>query len=1094
MNGEGSGGRGPGGPGGALRDLMRTMLGLPWAMQRTMFEMMFGPPSRGAGSPAGAAPAPAPSAPAAPAARVDSGRLNKTSFVALGEGLAAGAADFFLDETLQRDCFPAQMARQMQTDFPQALLQPPGIGNLPGYPPLPVEIPGLMQTTVLEPLRSGPRKNLSVPNYRLADALELHPVPPLVHSRDARQTACNLILGTPELFQELTGPLPTQLEAALRRRPTLALVALGYTEAIEAAVHADPALLPEPKRFRGDYQRLLAALRGDGSEVMVVNIPDPLDTACASTLDAAARIVKVAPGFLRGTWNLQPGDRVTVRGLIELGNQILSRRFEPLPGGCVVGGAVAARISARVGELNAELAVLARTQGASLCDLWNLFREVRARGLAISSWRLTADFLGGFYSLNGYYPGKTGHALIANRALQVLNATYGARFPLIDLTGVAATDPVVLYQPAVGPDWPASPPPGPPAVDLRAARPAAAPAAPAPAAASGAGQAAVASRRPGAGGAIELPPGLEIVLPLNKERTYYGDALRAVDCRDPREVVFGSCGGVLFGGLGLLDSHLSGQIRIRFAPPVNQISHFEVTIEGGLTGEDGTLVAPLHYKLPAVQNQVGNVPGLVSSGDVDLRTGETNPDTLRFAFQFLNSALLALIRVNPNFPQVPIQFPGQYGSAWARFRQRQDGRLDFEFFGTTFLPLGGDLGGLPVRFPLPFAGPSLQFASIVTRGLALHPHIYLSTCEDPVEMPEHPPEIPTNTVREYTFMTHNSSFGDAFNLTGPFLGGPGQGRSQLMGRLHVQFGARSGNTVPVYVSAMNPGGYLAPMAPSPLDQDFPGRLSPGPFGFNEFLRFPLRTYFLDDVFLLSDPFDLSVAAVDVRTGRVVGEQLHRGLIGQDVFFALLRVEPRTPKASFQFRGPAGFQKMSNGQHVYRFLGRVDIPYPEGFLFPDPNLATGFPAGPGSSLDPFFWVQGVEGDPAPPQLTRQGSANKVLASNGERFSYRYHIPADPARHRAVFEYTNHSQQGEFRLHSLTWVGFAASPAARRNPGNYDTVTFAGFGTWSKNGVDRVELATVQISTARDAPYVGIQIADGSISNVNTKPPDQKSAVP
>ncbi len=526
MNGQGSGGRGPGGPGDALRDLMKTMFGLPWAMQRTMFEMMFGPPPASPGRPAGPVPAPAGGAPAAssPAARVDSGRLDRTRFVTLGEGLAAGAGDFFLAETLQRDCFPAQMARQMQTGFPQALLQPPGIGNLPGYPPLPVEIPGLMQTTVLDPL-PGPRNNLSVPNYRLTDALELRPTPPLAHSHDARQTACNLILGTPELFQEPAGPLPTQLEAALRLRPTLALVALGYSEAIEATVHADAGRLPATPRFRGDYQRLLTALRGDGSEVMVANIPDPLDTACASTLEAAARAVKVAPAFLAQTWRLQPGDRLTVRGLVEMGHQVLSRRFAPLPDGCVVDGAVAAEISSRVGELNAELAILARAQGACLCDLWSLFREVRVRGVAITSWRLTADFLGGFYSLNGYYPGKTGHALIANRALQVLNATYGARFPLIDLAGIAATDPVVLYQPAVGPDWPMSPPPAPPPAPVPAAPP------PTPARVTPAPPAArsqAAQQRVG-GQAIDLPPGLEVVLPLTKERTYYGDALRAVD-------------------------------------------------------------------------------------------------------------------------------------------------------------------------------------------------------------------------------------------------------------------------------------------------------------------------------------------------------------------------------------------------------------------------------------------------------------------------------------------------------------------------------------------------------------------------------------
>src|SRR6185503_15026550 len=98
-----------------------------------------------------------------------------------------------------------------------------------------------------------------------------------------------------------------------------------------------------------------------------------------------------------------------------------------------------------------------------------------------------------------------------------------------------------------------------------------------------------------------------------------------------------------------------------------------------------------------------------------------------------------------------------------------------------------------------------------------------------------------------------------------------------------------GNTVPIYTSAMVGGGYLQPLPLSPIVSDFPGTLPPGPLGFDEFLRFPLA---------------ISVAAVDTRSGRIVGEQLHRAFISQDIFFALIRIEPKIPRESFFFRGPA----------------------------------------------------------------------------------------------------------------------------------------------------------------------------------------------
>src|SRR5436189_4283335 len=44
-------------------------------------------------------------------------RLDTTSFVVMGEGLAAGMADFGLAATVQQYSFPSQVALQMQTGF-----------------------------------------------------------------------------------------------------------------------------------------------------------------------------------------------------------------------------------------------------------------------------------------------------------------------------------------------------------------------------------------------------------------------------------------------------------------------------------------------------------------------------------------------------------------------------------------------------------------------------------------------------------------------------------------------------------------------------------------------------------------------------------------------------------------------------------------------------------------------------------------------------------------------------------------------------------------------------------------------------------------
>lgn len=1051
--------------------------------------------SNPAGSNAGGAPpshAVAPVTQTRPLVRAYSGRLDTSAFVALGEGLAAGVGDFTLSADTQGDSFPAQMARLMGVEFAQPSIDPPGVGNPVGFEELPVVVPAPFQTTVLGSLPPPAPSNLSVPGFRLSDALDLRPAQPLVHRNDAKQTACNLILGVLSMAYGEQGPLATQLECALKRRPTFALVELGYHEALEAAASGDASRMPGASDFRTGYARLVAALRGAGAEVLALTVPDPFDTAHFSNVTTAAKILKVEPSIIVNDYGLREDDLITASGLNELGFQLFARERRPLHEGAVVSGASAASVSARVRELNGAIISVAGEHGAVVYDLCALFRRVKDSGVNVGARRLDAEYLGGFYSLNGYYPGATGHALIANELLDCLNRAYGADFPRADLRTVSMQDPVADYRQAEGANWTSTQHAnaGVVAYDIResssltsnarASSPALGGGAPREHYLSGWEQ--LGQPQGEAPTSLTLPPGLEQTLPLSKGASYFGDGIGAMRCRDARGVQWGACGGHIFGGLAMVDSHLTGSLRIRFTEPRNGVTRFQVSFPGGLAGDDAVLVTPRLFRMAFQQARVDEVPDTISEGALNLSTGEVTDLKLYAAYSA--TALRALVGINPTFPRQPLSFPGPYGSAWAKFEQRADGLLDFSFYGSTFVPLGPG-----IRWPLNFFSATGQFASVPAPGTVMHPHLSLSTKE-----PEHDPngaqlDVPFNTIQELTLFTHNSAFGDAFTLNSSELGGRAKGRSHILGRALLQFGARSGDTVPVAVSLVNAGGVMAPLEPSPITEVFPGRLYHGPEGFDEFLRFPLRTYSLDDLAILDDPFDVSVGMVNLKTGEFTGELLHRGFINQDLIFALLRVEPRTPKDSFFFRGPAAIERGAGGRLVFRFNGVVRVPYPPGFLFPNPNLTTGFAVGPDSVLDPFLWVHAIQ-DEAQPRSPMRGGETRVLASAGEFFSYSYEIPHDSSAGHASFEYENHTQNGRFRLHSLAWVGFGSSG----NGGEPDTLSFTCFGVWEKDGVRRVVQASAQISTSRERPYVGIQVDGGAVSNVNTKPPDEKNAQP
>jgi hypothetical protein len=224
--------------------------------------------------------------------------------------------------------------------------------------------------------------------------------------------------------------------------PTLVLVALGYTEALEAAVTGDPALVPEPAEFRTGYTRVLSALRANFAEVIATTVPDPLDTAYFSTVSGAAALTGIPAAEIISRYGLAASDLLAVPAL-----SAIAVEAPALPPGAFLTSAAAAQISARVRALNTEIASAAQREGAMLYDLHGLFARVRALGVAAGDHHLSAAYMGGFYSLSGSYPGTTGHAVIANEILALLNQRFRTSFSPVNLAAIAGSDPAVRFRP-----------------------------------------------------------------------------------------------------------------------------------------------------------------------------------------------------------------------------------------------------------------------------------------------------------------------------------------------------------------------------------------------------------------------------------------------------------------------------------------------------------------------------------------------------------------------------------------------------------------------------------------------------------------------
>ena len=1020
-------------------------------------------------------------------------KLDTVRFLVIGEGLAAGMTNFSLIEDDQRDSFPALVAKRIGERFVQPLFQAPGIGDAPGFQRLPVRVPWDLQTTVIKKFPApGAYQNLSLPGLTAADIVNRRPEIPIVHADDALQTAINLMLGLEEFGEGKSSPPPNLLDYAARQKPGLALVELGLAEVLAAAIAGDPAALPGDA-FMAHFATILGTVGATGATLIVMTIPDPMDTAHFSTLDAAARVVRLPASRLQSRYGLQSDDRVTPNALMEMGYQTITKRTGPLPDGSVLKGQRANEISRGVEAVNKRILSLAEQHGALVVDLHAMFRRIREQGLQVGTRRVTADYLGGFYSLNGYYPGKTGQALIANEVIDLLNRTYGRRHQKVDIGPMLMmNDAVLAYKGAEGPMGGTLT--GAFASGAATAKRLAKMAKFVAGFARGKKQRQEMPAPPTSGchpdrWKVKLPPGLEQTLPLNSESSYYGDALRAVHTSDAQPKVYGLTGNLLFGGLAMFDTHVHGSVRIKFAPPQDDSAHFEISLGSGLKGDNGRLSAPQLYCLPSVDHRVMDAAEVLSSGDLNLITGWVT--NLKCKFYLLNSAIFALADVNPSLPAAPIDFPGFYGSTWAGFDERPDGLLDFTLHATTFIPLS--VLHAPVRFPMPFVSASGKLASVPSDGTALHPHIHLSTKPPaPADPGVRVPVLPTNTVWLMMGSMHNNTFGDDFALNSPDLGGHGMGRSHLNSRYSIQFGERFGDAVSIYVATLPPGGLLAEVPETPLAAAFGGRIPRGAPGHDEVLKFGKVNYRMGKVSMIDDPLDVALCIVNLKTGKIVGDLLHRGIISQRIIMKLLEIEPRTPTETFTFRGPGSFEVGNDGQVIFRYNGVQYLPYPEGFKFPTDDLESHVVIGPDSVLYPFLRHQAM---PVVGQEWKPRSGeSRIVSSNGQEFSYKYEIPE--GRGKPFFEFTNHALNGTFKLDCLTWLHYLRSRTSKAAPGECDTVTFSGLGSWSLDPAGGAHIAVVQICTSPEFPYASVIIDPGwySTSNVNTKPKEMEISLP
>ncbi len=278
--------------------------------------------------------------------------------------------------------------------------------------------------------------NLAVPGANVQDALTTRPTFTFGNLTD-------FVLGLPGVF---SGTSRSQVEWAEHLAPTTIFVWLGNNDALSVVDSADPAIMTPVAAFEASYKEVIARLAATGATLVLGNIPDVTVVPYLTSAEKVAAQVGLSLFLIGPALGIGPGDYVNP-GAFPLIQGILTNAIAgPLPGSVVLTAAEVAVVRARVDAYNSIIAAQAQLTGSAFVDVHAITAEAQSRGVVVGGQRLTVDYLGGLFSLDGTHLTNTGYAIFANAFIKELNRGFAAGIPPVSLERIKSADPLVFPE------------------------------------------------------------------------------------------------------------------------------------------------------------------------------------------------------------------------------------------------------------------------------------------------------------------------------------------------------------------------------------------------------------------------------------------------------------------------------------------------------------------------------------------------------------------------------------------------------------------------------------------------------------------------
>ncbi len=411
---------------------------------------------------------------------VKTGSADFSRFVIVGNSLTAGYQNGTLYESSQKYSYGKLIADQVGAKYEQPIIGDPGTGgrmeiasfNADGTPNI-VYNPNKGEYKNLS--YPAPYNNLGIPGAWLPDALLATDSNSCVTGQTSPNPYFNLVLRG----------MGTQIHQAMMQQPTFVIFWLGNNDILGHAATGGVAPYTPEATFAGVYSMAMDSLTATGANVLVANIPYVTSTPYFTTIGPKVGLaIKPAVdaglayglyyqkstdvGAVPATQFATPDDLIADNVILTLAGSTFAGMIgdttgasaayyqsigvdpaavgvdvhqpfglhpqNPYPNPYTLDADELANIKNVIDSYNNSIATLASAHGFTLVDINTFFSGVATSGLTSNGLKFTSDYItGNMFALDGVHPTTRGYGIIANQFIKVINATFNAEIPLVDV-------------------------------------------------------------------------------------------------------------------------------------------------------------------------------------------------------------------------------------------------------------------------------------------------------------------------------------------------------------------------------------------------------------------------------------------------------------------------------------------------------------------------------------------------------------------------------------------------------------------------------------------------------------------------------------